>query len=258
MKKDHYFLGWLTEANGIGVPLAAWGIMILVIATIDFVIIKTGLGDYGGIDKSSDFALWYNLVFNSIAVSSNLGGPFDPSGWILLTVAIQDPLGLLFYGVTIAKLVNRSQERMLDEISHKVHLMLGEEDWDSLLDALRERAWKLSNRKYDSPTACSLLIRELTSYVNLLLQQRPYNYKDNIINFYEYEVILRYIHEGISAIDLEQFNQKRVNRESVNTLYSTLKLYHNGLKLNDCPLVDDPGICQRFNEIEVLLLQQGE
>jgi|GEM_PF-6109893 len=253
MKKENYYLGWLTEANGIGVPLAAWGIMILVIATIDFAIIKTGLGDYADIDKSSDFALWYNLVFNSIAVSSNLGGPFDPSGWILLTVAIQDPLGLLFYGVTIAKLVNRSQERMLDEISHKVHLMLSEEDWDSLLDALREKAWRLSNGKYNSPTTCSLLIRELTSYVNLLLQQRPYNYKENIINFYEYEVILRYVHQGISALDLDELSQKQLNRESLNTLHSSLKLYHNGLLLNGCPLVDDPTITHYFSEIEVLL-----
>lgn len=253
MQKQKFFLDWLTETDGIKVPLLAWGLLILIIATVDFAIIKTGLGDYAGIDKSSDFALWYNLVFNAVAVSSNLGGPFDPSGWILLTVAIQDPLGLLFYGVTIAKLVNRHQDRVLDDISQKVHLMITEEDWDSLLDALRERSWKLKNNKYDSPATYSLLIKELASYVNLLLQHRPYNYKDNIINFYEYEVILRYIHEGINAVPVEQFSGKQANRDPIIALYSSLKLYHNGLKLNDCPLVDDPTIQQLFTDVEELL-----
>ncbi len=248
MKKHNYFLGWLTEANGIGVPLLAWGIMILLVATLDFAIIKTGLGDYDGIDKSSDFALWYNLVFNSIAVSSNLGGPFDPSGWILLTVAIQDPLGLLFYGVTIAKLVNRSQERMLEDISHKVHLMLNEEDWDSLLDALRERSWKLKNKRYEGKVNCRILLKELVTYANLLLQQRPYNYKDNVINHYEYEIILRYLQEALDSLDVNQFD-KAGDTALLNTLFSSLFLYHNGLRLNDSPLVDDPTIEGLFNQI---------
>lgn len=246
-KKQKYFLGWLTESNGIAIPLIAWGILILVIASVDFAIIKLDLGDYGGIDKSSDFALWYNLVFNAIAVSSNLGGPFDPSGWILLTVAIQDPLGLLFYGVTIAKLVNRSQERMLDEISHKVHLMLNEEDWDSLLDALRERAWKLKNKEYNGESTQAFLLKEMVSYVNLLLQQRPYAYKDDVINFYEYETILRYTQESLSALDMTTL--KSGSREIINTLYSTLTLYHNGLKLNDSLLVNDPAIAGLLKEV---------
>lgn len=248
MQKEKYFLGWLTESKGIAVPLVAWGVLIVVIACIDFIIIQTGLGDYAGIDKSSDFALFYNLIFNAIAVSSNLGGPFDPSGWILFTVAIQDPLGLLFYGVTIAKLVNRSQEKLLDDIHHKVHLMINEEDWDVLLDALRERAWKLRNNTSEAESTKAFLLKELASYVHLLLQQRPYTYKDDVINFYEYEVILRYALDGLNAVD--PVTCKQATKETINTLCSTLKMYHNGLKLNSSALADDPTISELFQLIE--------
>ncbi len=247
MQKQKLFLGWLTEADGIALPLVAWGVLILLIATIDFGLIKTGLGDYEGIDKSSDFALWYNLVFNSIAVSSNLGGPFSPSGWTLLTVAIQDPLGLLFYGVTIAKLVNRSQERMLDEISHKVHLMLNEEDWDSLLDALRARSWKLKNTGLDDHARMSVF-KEMVSYVHLLLQQRPYSYKDNVINLYEYEVILRYTLIGLQGMD-PCAKQPGISGLA-NNLCTTLRMYHTGLKINGFALVDDPDINDLFQTVE--------
>lgn len=248
MNQDKTIFNWLTHYSSTSILLLLWVIAILIVAISDFVQIKLGTGDYLGIDKTTDIALIYSLIFNSVAVASNSGGAYTPTGWCMFSNVANTILGLLFYGVFIAKIVYFVQERKLRDISRKVNLMMDEEDWDALMDALRDRANRLKlGTSADSDSGKMFLFREIISYVEKLLQQRPAGYHEDSINMYELEAILRYSLDGIEAC--ENIIYKPAAAFHRHSLYAILREYRNSLIHADSPFIRDSYIQHYFDAI---------
>lgn len=249
LDEKNTFFYWVTKHRSPFMPLLLWVLEILFITLTDFAQIQTGIGDYPDMDKSSDVVILYSLLFNAVAVTSNLGGPYNPTGWCMFSNAVNAVMGLLFYGVSIAKIVNVTQDMLLKDISRRINLMMNENDWDALMDALRDRANRLKlDTSPDSDAGKMFIFRELISYVEKLLQQRPVGYQEESINIYELEAILRYSLEGIEAC------QTTLSRPAYefhrHSLYAVLREYRNSLMHADSPFLRDEFIHSYFLAIE--------